>query len=288
MTGGVKMSDLTAFKMFEQAVQLYQQDQYKQAYDLLTREGPRFPESAERAYFLRMFLACCLGQTDLAIDLLAEAVQAGYWYVEEELQARYDELQPLRGTPRFEQLAAICLERQQAAEAKTPLMRKVIEPTSAGESRWPLIMALHGMGQSADQAAKDWQPAAEVGWLVAALQSAQGDPASGYIWLDRGWALRDIRKHYDELIAQYPIDPNRVIIVGFSKGARLAIEAALAQTIRVPALSPSPPGWKILRSGRLAGDGYSNLAAATVCVAISSPATRTIPALLSIPRLWPD
>ena len=63
--------------------QLYQNEQYGDALRLLTDEGHRFPEQGQMIYYLRSCMAARTQQTDLALELLEEALDRGFWYGEQ-------------------------------------------------------------------------------------------------------------------------------------------------------------------------------------------------------------
>ncbi|NIN94523.1 MAG: hypothetical protein GTO49_06030, partial [Anaerolineae bacterium] len=126
-------SNLTFSELLNQAFQLYKDKEYAQALDLVNREFPHFPEKANRLYFWRACLESLTGQTDLALDTLEEAVEAGYWYNEGQLREDSD-LDPLQGLPRFEGLVEICLERQVTAQAEAAPSLITLEPRDTSPS----------------------------------------------------------------------------------------------------------------------------------------------------------
>src|SRR6266704_2939121 len=93
-------------------------------------------------------------------------------------------------------------------------------PTHPRE-KMPLPIALHGNQSSAEASLGYWRPAVSAGWLLAMPQSTRADEDGKYIWNRPGyneWPVEEIQTHYDNLISQHSIEPENVIIAGFSMG----------------------------------------------------------------------
>ena len=138
------MSNLTYPELLNQVQQLYNDKRYSEALDLINHEVPNFPEQMYRLYFGRACLESLMGQTDQALDTLEEAVEAGYWYNQQQLREDSD-LDPLQGLPKFEGLVEICLERQATAQAEAAPSLITLEPsdTSPASAKYlPTALAL--------------------------------------------------------------------------------------------------------------------------------------------------
>lgn len=211
-------------------MQLYRDQDFAQALELLTGAGGAFPEQAPEIYYLRSCLATRVGQRELALSILEEALNRGYWYGEQLLRES-PSWQPLQGVPAFERMAQVCLTRE--AEARTGPLLLVEEPTDVGNADHPspLFIALHGNGDNAKNALDCWRPVVSDGWLLAACQSSQIGGTDRYGWFDPDLAAREIEGHYATLRARYAIDADRVILAGFSMGGELALRLALSRAI---------------------------------------------------------
>ncbi len=238
------MSNLTFSDLRTQMFQLYQKGEYAQALDLVTREASRFPTEALRIYYWRICMASLLGETALALQLLEEALEAGFWYAEAQLREDPD-LQPLQGLPGFEQLVEICRKRHAEAQAQAVPVLLTLQPEGgcqAGLQPCPLLLALHANNRTAEYSLGFWRSAVSKGWLLALPQSSQVRRPDGYTWNDRDWAVREIQEHYATLCEQYAIDPDRVVVAGFSLGGELAIWLALSGTIEARGFIAVGPG----------------------------------------------
>src|SRR3954447_24469780 len=180
--------------------------EYAAAYQLATREAGRFPTWAQsNIYNWRFCTACLMGDPALALRLIAEALEAGYWYGEADLREDPD-LATLQGMPEFERLITLAGQRRDAALAQAKPELKILVPAN-GAAPYPLLLALHGNNSNIANSERYWRSAAEHGWLVALPQSSQPMGAQTYGWNDGAWAVREITQHVATVREQYPIDP---------------------------------------------------------------------------------
>ena len=221
------MSEISRLEEIEQQYDhLVQAGAYAEALELINREGHLFPDYSQKVICSwRIEMASRLGNAELTLQLLQEAVQAGHWYG----GLRGDpDLALLRGRPEFERLVDLCEQRRIAAiAAAQPVLTTI--PPEKGPAPFPLLIALHGANATAEGG--HWSPAAAHGWFVAIPQSSQVYAPGTYTWNDRQWAIQEVRAHYDRLRAEFPIDPERVVLAGFSQGGGLATSLALSETI---------------------------------------------------------
>lgn len=221
------MSEPTTGMIEQEFHTLCSAGEYAAAYQLATREAGRFPAWAQSTiYNWRFCTACLMGDPALALRLIAEALDAGYWYGEADLREDSD-LAALQGIPEFEQLVALAGRRRNAALAQAKPELKILLPTN-GTAPYPLLLALHGNNSNIADSERYWCSAAEHGWLVALPQSSQVMSANHYGWNDRDWAAREITQHVATVREQHPIDPARMVVAGFSMGGGLAARLALS------------------------------------------------------------
>jgi predicted esterase len=196
------------------------------------------------------------GQLDAAEDTIEAALDAGHLIRVSLLLA--PTLDPLRGRPRFESLAA---------EARRRIDALGLEPkvlvANAGRLA-PLLLTLHGATGNAADELERWRPATELGWIVAAGQSSQPATETGFCWdPPRERIGRDLRA----ITAMLPPHA-RVVVAGFSQGAWVALNAALQADIIVAGaavmIAPFagsdanlPPAWRRLRIPILVGENDS-------------------------------
>jgi predicted esterase len=224
-----------------EAMEHYQAQDYAGALEILTREGDRFPAEAANVLYLRSCMAARVGQPDLAVAILEDALNRGLWYGERVIRES-PSWQPLQGLPAFERLAAVCKARQ-AAAAIGPALR-VLDPADGcpAGATCPLFIALHGNAGTADSAIQGWRAVTDAGWRLVALQSSQVGGANAYLWDDQETALRETAAQYADLSAQYTVDPARLVVAGFSLGGETALRIVLSGSIPAPAFILLGPG----------------------------------------------
>jgi predicted esterase len=136
----------------------------------------------------------------------------------------------LQGLPEYERLVELSLRRRAEALAQARPALRTFEPEEQAQP-YPLLLALHGNISNLEESAHHWRLAAAHGWLVAAPQSSQVMGKGTYGWNDRDWAVREIEQHLAALHDQYAIDPDRIVVAGFSMGGGLATWLALSRVV---------------------------------------------------------
>jgi len=211
--------------LLNQFLACYQQNDYAQALELLEIEGPRFPENAVPLMAWQAAMLARLGRVNEAVQVLQSADAQGHWYHEDALRQDPD-FAPLQGCPGFADLVQRMVARRLADAAQDIPVQQVIAPPGSGPH--PLCLVLHGMESNASMMVPYWGSIVEQGWTLAALQSLQPAWASGiFVWEDIPKALAQIKTQTAGLLAQYPVDPQAVIVGGFSMGASIAVRMAL-------------------------------------------------------------
>jgi predicted esterase len=249
----------------KQTMDLYRNQSFTEAYAILSQQGDNFPQQAPMILYLRSCLAARINKPQLAIDLLQEAIDRGFWYGEQ-MMRQSPSWQSLQGLPAFEHLAEVCKTRQMRAETETRSQRLTVEPEQGctPDQPCPLLMALHGNGDNATNALNGWRAVANEGWLLASIQSSQVVSIKAYVWDDQTPARREIEEQYAQLKEEYRIDRNHIIFAGFSMGAETALRLALSKAIPMQGfilLGPGgpttadPAAWQLL----LEQEGTHNL-----------------------------
>jgi predicted esterase len=98
---------------------------------------------------------------------------------------------------------------------------------------YPLLITLHGRNGNKEDDVGHWELARQRGWLVLSAQSAQPMFHRAYHWDNPAQGLADLSFYYDQVSGQYQIDPQRIVIAGFSQGSGMAIYTALTGSLPV-------------------------------------------------------
>jgi len=212
-------------------IQLYTQGDYRKVLDILERESPHYPDEAWDTYYFRLCMAALLDDSTKALGYLKEALGQGYWYPVNMLREDTD-LKSLQGLPEYEQLIGRSRQRGEEEQARAVPTRLTLKPERL-ETPPPLLIALHGNGRNAENTAPYWRPATENGCAVVLPQSSQVGGHEAFVWNDRAWGIREVRRHAAEAASELNADPARMFIGGFSMGGGLAVWMALTGEVDV-------------------------------------------------------
>lgn len=200
------------------------------------------------------------GAAEPALDWLRRAGAAGFAgtrSLEED-----PDLAPLRSHPGFAAAtAAIRANRSRmfAEFRATAESSEILTIPPPGDHRGPrpLIVVLHGHGGEARSNAEVYRRvAAKLGAILAAPSALRPGPAGrGFSWTFRDeaewWVLRAVEK----VTAEYPVDPDRVVLAGFSQGANVALGVGLGHPHRFAGLLPVAGHYDPSRMQAPSGDG---------------------------------
>ena len=227
------MSTMVDFdKLMAAMMDLYNAGNYAQAYDLLLREEGRFPEFTDELYYQKMCMVSRMNDIPQALQYFRDALAQGYWFAPRWLREDED-LKALQGLPEFEEMVAACQQKFAQAQAAAKPEVTVLQPQEPSPATgYPLLIALHGNGANAPRTLNPHRGIASQGWLVAVLQSSQVAGPSSFVWDDYEKAQGEIQQHLTALEKDYAIDPQRIVVGGFSMGGGLATWLGLNGAIK--------------------------------------------------------
>ncbi len=214
----------------EQVFTRHDEGRYADALALVDEHEDRWPERADRTVFWRACLLCRLGRVADALDVLQAAADRGMWWSEHALKGDVD-LEPLWSETGFQRLAVAMRARQEEATRRATPVLEVTPPEAwlAGEDvALPLLIGLHGRGEAVPAGGGPWRAAVELGWLVAQPQASTPISTTAYAWDDPARSEQEVLGHHARLLADYTVDPDRVVLAGFSQGGTLALRLALS------------------------------------------------------------
>ncbi len=219
----------------------------------------KYQDESDLTTFWQICLHTRLGDGQQAMQALKTAVQDGMWWSAAMLLEDED-LAPLQDLPEFISLVQICADRHTAAQAASKPELLTLVPEGDLPPRLPALVVLHGRRSNAGEVLPNWKPAAGQGWLVAIPQSSQVAGQGKFSWDDREIAREEIKNHLAILKRDYPLDPEKMILAGFSQGGAFAIELSLDAGLQSAGFLAVVPGMRqaeflkeIIRSSRVAG-----------------------------------
>ncbi|MFH1558321.1 MAG: PHB depolymerase family esterase [Pseudomonadota bacterium] len=197
--------------------------------------GLRLDEVRPNDQTVRFNLACVYalhGDHDKAVDWLTMAAKNGLHRVA--LIEKESDLDSVRDHPGY----AAALERvksnyeRRRTRTRTKFERQpppIYLPPRYDETRAaPLIIALHGLGGWGSDIADAWRDAAgDVGAILVAPEATRRLKGSrGFNWIDSDDAGYIVELTLDYAKKKHQIDPDRVILTGFSQGGFMAYAIA--------------------------------------------------------------
>jgi predicted esterase len=219
------MESMTFHELTDQMVALYHQDQKEEALRLIEQHQDFFPEQAARLTFWRMCFLSLTNRPNDVISVFQQGVDSGLWW-HEELFADPD-LNAVRDLPEFRRLMAVSQERYNEARKHMAREHAVLAPEPPTSGPYPLLITLHGRNGNKDVDLRQWELARQRGWLVLSAQSTQPVFQGAYHWDNPAVGLDNLSYYYEQLLQNYSVDPQRIVIAGFSQGSGMAIYTAL-------------------------------------------------------------
>jgi predicted esterase len=100
-------------------------------------------------------------------------------------------------------------------------------PEDSAEKPYPVLLALHGRNSYASFEAPFWQSVTQQGWFLGMPRASELIDNEHASWDDTPTAVQEVHRQYRQLLRSYPLNPDRLVLGGFSQGAGLAIRLSL-------------------------------------------------------------
>jgi dienelactone hydrolase len=220
---------LSIRELTNEMLNFYTEGKYADALELVDQNANNFPEEATRIAFWKMCLLSLCGRTEAALSVLRQGLDSGLWW--SEVQFQDTDLAAVRDLSEFKRLVAISQKKYEEVRRHIEPEYDVLLPDEPTSGKYPLLVAVHGRNGNKNSHTEYWDIARQKGWLVLLAQSTQPLSSSSYCWDDPSQGLEDLLLYYKQVSKKYPIDPQRVMIAGFSQGGGMAIYAALSGEI---------------------------------------------------------
>lgn len=231
-----------AFGSPERFNALYEAERYAEAAEVAAGIASDHPKS-----WVWSYNAAC------AHALAGDANEAGRWL--EATAARgftgiatvenESDFDGVRGEAAFERgveavRAAAAARFEQFKQAALKAEPVVVMPPNAGGGRLPLVIVLHGTGGTGAGMARALRAAAaDAGAILVApdaLRPARGE--RGFSWTYRDESAWYVEHLVERFVAEGRADPNRVVLVGHSQGANIALIMARTHSGRFAGVVP--------------------------------------------------
>lgn len=211
---------------------LYQQKKYTEAAEILEKALTQFPDHLHANAFNLALMRVQLEEHDKALEALEYGLDHGVWFGKYELNNEIWD--PLREMERFRVFVQKNEEKRQAAQKSVQPKMEILVPGDFDKGKkYPLFIALHGGGENIEVFQPQWtSELLKKEFIVAYPQSTQLVSMTGFSWTeDIELAKTEIKKAYEKILQNFPVDPSRVVIGGFSSGGVASLAAILGKTI---------------------------------------------------------
>jgi poly(3-hydroxybutyrate) depolymerase len=220
------MEQITFQEVTEQVVLLYNQGKFAEAEQMIHQHVDRFPEQAARTTYWRMCLLSLDGRADDTLSVFREGLESGLWWRSDVFEDM--DLNTVRDLHEFQRLMAESQKQYEKSRGNIERDYILLLPDRPDSGAYPLILFLHGRNGNKESNRAQWEIARQKGWLVLLAQSTQPLFPGSYCWDDPRQAMDDLRFYHDQVSQEYSLDPQRLVLAGFSQGSGMAMHAALS------------------------------------------------------------
>jgi predicted esterase len=208
----------------------YRQEDWSKAIDVGLDLVQMLPDDATTKYNLACAYALS-GDADSALHWLGRAAASGFARLS--LFESDTDLDSVRDHPGYTSVRAAVSENESrqlkeiAKRAATSPVLIVAPPGHDKRHPTPLIIAFHGYGDQAGTYPRFWSvPAAEFGAILAVPQGMQR-VGNGFGWGSVDEADAIFQRALAEVGRRYAVDPDHVVLTGFSQGGFIALALGL-------------------------------------------------------------
>ncbi len=220
------MEQMTFQQLTDELMRHYTAGNYTEALDVVEQNADHFPEQSARTTLWKMCLLSLCGRAEDMFSVFRQGLDSGLWWAGSQFEIETD-FNPVRELPEFKRLVAESNRKSIEMQVYVQSARTLLEPEKiSGEL--PLLIVFHGRGGHKDLNLEHWEVARQRGWLVLSPQSRQALFSGSFCWDDSEKGLADILFHFEEIKQIYNIDPDRIVVAGFSQGSGMSIYAALS------------------------------------------------------------
>jgi predicted esterase len=203
---------------------------YREALTLLESATARFPDHDYEIQSHARSLYARLGDYETSLEVWERGLEKGYYFG---INAQWEDYEPFQRYERFEFVAKENERLRDAAIRQSKSKVKVVLPNKRSGGRLPLLLALHGSGSTMEFAAKNWRSKKlESGFIVAYVQSYLHYGMKSFGWRRHDPRAReDIQELFAQIVEEYPVDLDRVVIGGLSAGGGMAIDVSVNEVV---------------------------------------------------------
>ncbi len=211
--------------------ELIEREDYDQAITLLQKEANVFPERGFEISDRFAEIYILAGDYEAAFSTWRAGHQRGDFYLILSQMSQFESLRELKG---FAEIAAEDSRLRAIAMESSQMQVDIVSPARPGEERlYPMIVVFHGGGSTNARARESWMcDLLRDDYIVAFVQSYLHYNVKTFGW--RGLdprAREDFKGIYQQIVVEYPVDVDQVIVGGVSAGGVMAVDIAINNVI---------------------------------------------------------
>jgi len=216
---------------------LIESEQNTQAIQLLKESLKDYPNKEFEIYSNLINLYNAKEEIKNSIEIMSEANNKGYYFWFRPRESRYNNF---RRESWFKRALAENNELRDKSQKLTKPVYKIVLPKGYDvKKKYPLILVMHGGNQSIMLSQDRWKSDdLYTDKIVAFVQSGWTVATNRYRWnlsgndlFHDGTAIDEVKSLYNEILAKYSENIDKIILVGFSQGASLAMNMAIYKDI---------------------------------------------------------
>lgn len=234
LVSGLEAQHRSYAEMRAEVGTLYQQGEYAEAAAILEEALGQYPDHLLANATNLAMMKVLLEDPSGALTALSYGLDHGVWFGKYALLN--DLWGPVKELPGWSGFQARNEAAKLAAQADVQPRMEVLLPEGYEPTRrYPLFIALHGGGENIDTFMPEWRsPLLRREFIVAFPQSTQLVAMDGYNWTeDIPLALQEVRDAYDQVVQDYSVDHEQLLVGGFSSGGVVSLEVVLQDALPV-------------------------------------------------------
>ena len=218
--------------------QLIDSEQHVQAISLLKQNLKNYPKNEYEIYSGLISLYRGQGEVQKSVEVMSQANHKGYYFWVIPRQNLYNNF---RRENWFKNTLSLNNELRDKAQKRVKPTYTVVLPSGYDSKKtYPLIFIMHGGNQNMEITRKRWKSEelyknkmvafVQSGWTVATNRFRWN--LSGFDLFHEGTAIDEVKGLYKEIVTKYPVNTDKIMLVGFSQGAALAMNMSIHNDIK--------------------------------------------------------
>lgn len=207
--------------------QLINDKKFALAEEVLQAAVKQFPDHLLANSFNLAYVRVQLKKYKGAVKAMSAAQKQGVFFNIWSLDQ--PEFAPLKSLHGFQMVEKRNKELVAAAQQQAQMKLEIVTPAGYdAKKKYPLFLALHGGGETLADFKPLWRSTRlKNEFIVAFVQSTQVAGMNGFHWQDVAHTKKDLTDAFGQVCAAYPVDPQRVVIGGFSSGGFASLVMSL-------------------------------------------------------------